>query len=55
MAANEQVSRVDVVHRWFSEGGDSILSVFSTLRIESLPSGELRSKLGAFRAKLQDN
>ena len=29
MTANEQVSRVDVVHGCFQEGGDPILSVFS--------------------------
>ena len=29
MVANEQVSRVDVVHGCFSKGGDSTLSVFS--------------------------
>ena len=38
--ANERGSRVAVVHRCFSEEGDSILSAFSS---ESLP------------AKLQDN
>ena len=40
MTANEQVSRVAVVHRCFSERGDSILNAFSS---EPL------------RAKLQDN
>ena len=38
--ANEQDSRVTVIHECFPEGGDSILSTFSW---ESLP------------AKLQDN
>ena len=28
MMANERVLRVDVVHRCFSEGGDSILKIF---------------------------
>ena len=40
VTANERVSRTDVVHRCFSEEGDSILNVFSW---EPLP------------AKLQDN
>ena len=40
MTANERVLRVDVVHRCFSEGGDSILKIFSW---EPLP------------AKLQDS
>ena len=40
MTATERVSRADVVHGCFSEGGDSILNVFSW---EPLP------------AKLQDN
>ena len=29
LTANEQYSRVAVVHRWCPEGDDSILSVFS--------------------------
>ena len=40
MTAKERDVRVDVVHRCFSEGGDSILSAFSR---------------EALRAKLQDN
>ena len=33
--ANEQDSRVAVVHGCFSEGGDSVLSVFSLKRLDA--------------------
>ena len=44
MAANERDSRVTVVHGYFSEGGDSVLTAFSCEAARQLADVSSRCK-----------